>query len=60
MKPSIFILPALVGALASPASSQGIGTTIPAIELEGLSQTGAKSFDEFTGRTVLLEFFAYW
>ena len=45
---------------ASPAVAQGVGSKLPAVQLEGLAQTGAKSFDEFMGRAVLLEFFAYW
>jgi hypothetical protein len=30
------------------------------VVLEELAQTGAKSFDDFLGRAVLIEFFAYW
>lgn len=52
-------LAALTG-LSAPADAQGVGTPIPEIELEGYSQTGAKSFDDFFGRAVLIEFFAYW
>ncbi len=37
-----------------------VGNTFPALELEGLSQTKAKSFDDYLGRTVLVVFFAYW
>lgn len=46
--------------LIAPAAAQGVGTPLPEIELEGFSQTGAKSFDDFFGRAVLIEFFAYW
>ena len=46
--------------LTTPAVAQGVGTPIPKIELEGYSQTGAKSFDDFYGRAVLIEFFAHW
>ena len=42
------------------ARAQAIGSQIPALELSGLSQTGAKSFADFYGRAVLLEFFAHW
>ncbi len=48
-------------ALALPASAGAeVGSTMPAVELEGFSQTKAKSFDDFAGRTVLIEFFAFW
>lgn len=45
---------------ASPASAQGVGSKLPAIQIEGLAQTPAKSFDDYLGRAVLIEFFAYW
>lgn len=51
---------ALLGAFPSSPGAQGIGTRMPAVELEGYSQTSAKSFDDFHGRGVLIEFFAYW
>jgi hypothetical protein len=50
----------LLLSLALPASAQGVGSQIPKIELEGYGQTGAKSFEDFFGRAVLIEFFAYW
>jgi len=50
----------LLGTLAAPAVAQGVGSKLPAVELEGFSQTPAKSFDDFLGRGVLIEFFAYW
>lgn len=53
-------LPLLLAGLALPASAQGVGSRIPEVQLEGYSQTGAKSFDDFFGRAVLIEFFAYW
>ena len=56
-------LGALLGAallLAAPASAQRPGTALPEIELTGLTQTPARSFDDFKGRAVLIEFFAYW
>ncbi len=52
------ILLALLG-LTGLASAQ-IGRPLPASELEGFSQTGAQSLGDLTGRTVLIEFFAYW
>jgi len=51
---------ALLAGLALPAASQGVGSRIPDIALEGYSQTEAKSFEDFYGRAVLIEFFAYW
>ena len=46
--------------LAVPAHAQAPGSKLPPVVLEGLSQTGAKTFDDFLGRAVLIEFFAYW
>ena len=61
MRPSRFLaLPALLAALALPAMAQDVGSTIPELELEGYAQTEAESFDDFFGRAVLIEFFAYW
>ena len=47
-------------ALAATANADIVGQQLPPVALEGLSQTEAESFDEFTGRLVLIEFFAYW
>ena len=44
--------------MSSLASAQQIGTRIGPIELEGFTQTGAKSYDDFLCRAVLIEFFA--
>ena len=33
---------------------------MPAIPIEGLAQTKAKSLDDYIGRALLVEFFAYW
>jgi len=44
----------------SLSSAQGIGSRMPAVELEGYANTRAKSYDDFSGRAVLIEFFAYW
>jgi len=48
-----FLLPAL-------SRAQGIGSRMPAVELESFANTAAKSFDELMGRAVLIEFFAFW
>ena len=61
MSPRTFGLAFLTcAALAAPSRSQGIGSRMPVAELEGYANTPAKSFEEFTGRAVLIEFFAYW
>jgi hypothetical protein len=46
----------LGGALAA----QGVGTKLPPLELEDFTQTAAKSFEDYFGRAVLIEFFAHW
>lgn len=51
---------AVVALCAPPAAAQGVGTKVPAVQLEGYAQTGAKSFEDFMGRAVLIEFFAFW
>jgi len=45
--------------LATTAFADKVGQQLPPVTLEGLSQTEAESYDEFTGRLVLIEFFAY-
>lgn len=47
-------------AAAVLSQAQGVGSKLPPIELEDYAQTPAKSFDDFMGRAVLIEFFAYW
>ena len=37
-----------------------VGRPFPKPELEGFAHAPAKSLDDFVGRTVLVEFFAYW
>ncbi len=47
--------------LSSPLfAGGGVGSQMPPVELEGYANTKATSFDDFLGRTVLIEFFAYW
>ena len=51
----------LAGALCLPAAAQSVGTSMPdKVALEGFDQTPARSYDDFYGRAVLIEFFAYW
>jgi hypothetical protein len=54
------LAPLALVALPLLAAGQGVGSKLPVIELEGLAQTSAKSFDDYLGRAVLIEFFAYW
>jgi hypothetical protein len=61
MKPSqLLALPLALAALALTAPAQGVGSTVPKLELEGFAQTKAQTFDDYYGRAVLLEFFAFW
>ena len=60
MKPALGLAPFALATLAFPAAAQGVGSKMPVVELEGFSQTGAETFDDFQGRAVLIEFFAYW
>jgi hypothetical protein len=46
--------------LAGTLSAQGVGSKLPKVELEDYSQTPARSFDDYSGRAVLIEFFAFW
>ena len=54
------VLAAALGLLAVGAEAQDVGDPIGDVILEELTQTKAGSYQEFTGRAVLLEFFAYW
>ena len=54
------LAPLALLALALLAAGQGVGSKLPEMELEGYAQTPAKSFDDYLGRAVLIEFFAYW
>lgn len=65
MRPT-HLLPLLAPALAVAAAvapaplSSGVGDPLPAVKLEGFTQTRATSLDDFVGRALLIEFFAYW
>lgn len=61
------LLPAAVGlaaltALVPPTTAPvaDVGSPLPEVALEGFSQTKAESYDDFHGRAVLIEFFAFW
>jgi len=48
-------------AASLPSSAQEVGSELPLdFELTELSQTGARSLEDFQGRALLIEFFAYW
>ena len=51
---------AVLAAAALSASMAVAGGNLPAVELADFAQTKAKSIDDFAGRAVLIEFFAYW
>jgi len=46
--------------LCVTAAADNVGRAMPAVELEGLTQSPAESYEELAGRAVLIEFFAYW
>jgi hypothetical protein len=54
------LAPLALAALALHAPAQDVGSHIDSLKIEGLAQTDADSFEDFAGRAVLIEFFAYW
>jgi hypothetical protein len=53
----------VVALAARPAAAQSVGSKVPAEltqALEAFGDTPAKSFEEFAGRAVLIEFFEDW
>jgi hypothetical protein len=54
---NLFLIAAMLfcGAL----SAQSVGKVLPASELSDLTNTKAKSLSDYSGRAMLLEFFAY-
>jgi len=55
------LIPLALVLFGATASAQSVGKPIPdEIELEDLAQTEARSYEDFFGRAVLIEFFAYW
>jgi hypothetical protein len=50
----------LAAVLAPPLPSSGVGDPLPAATLEDFTQSGASSLDDFVGRALFIEFFAYW
>ena len=54
-------IPLILGALAVSVGAQvRVGDRLPPAVLEDFGNTQAKALDDFAGRAVLLEFFAYW
>ncbi len=53
-------LPLVLGCLGTVARAQTVGSQLPELALEGLSQSEATSVEDFTGRALLIEFFAHW
>ena len=50
-----------LGLLGATVGAQDVGTLLyDDVELDDLTQTGAKSYEDLYGRAVLIEFFAYW
>ena len=62
MKPiHLLLAPVALAALLAFSPAEGVvGKSMPAIPIEGLAQTKAKSLDDYIGRALLVEFFAYW
>ncbi|MEM7516002.1 MAG: hypothetical protein AAF368_03635 [Planctomycetota bacterium] len=67
MKLSLLLPVSAVGALAlmaartpTPIAGGVVGRALPEADIADLAQTEAESFDDYAGRAVLLEFFAYW
>lgn len=56
---SLLAVSALLATTAA-AAPQGIGSKLPPVELEGFTQTEAKNFEDYAGRAIMFEFFAYW
>jgi len=62
---TIFVPLAVIGAIAlgstrGSAGAAEVGSPLPPAELDGFALTEARSLDDFVGRTLLIEFFAYW
>jgi hypothetical protein len=51
---------ALAAVMAPPLPSNGVGDPLPPATLEEFTKTSAKSLDDYVGRALFIEFFAYW
>ncbi len=54
-----FLGPFLGAALALPAVAQRVGEKVD-IDFEDFTQTAAGSLQDYQGRAILIEYFAYW
>ena len=59
-RPRPLILALALAALSMPALADNVGTALPHADLEGFTQSPAKTFDDYLGRAILIEYFAYW
>lgn len=46
--------------LTTTAFADQVGRPLPEVEFEDIVQSPTTEFEDFTGRLVLIEFFAYW
>jgi hypothetical protein len=46
--------------LCAVAVADNVGKPLPTVELEDLTQSPAKNYEELAGRAILIEFFAFW
>jgi len=57
----LLLAPLALAALLAPTPLGGsVGKSMPDLPIEGLAQTKAKSVEDFAGRAVLVEHFAFW
>lgn len=55
---SLFLLAAAAGLVA--AAPAQVGEFLPRVKLKSFRGTEAQSLQDFFGRTLLIEYFAYW
>lgn len=56
-----FLAPLVLAVVpASVAPVDAVGKSLPTEMVTDLAQTKAKSLSDYAGRTILVEFFAYW
>ena len=60
MKLQRTLAPLALGLVAAVAYADGVGSRVTEADLEDWAKTEAQSFEDFTGRAILIEFFAYW
>lgn len=56
---TLLALPLLIVGLGQLAPAQ-VGEQLPEVELTDFGNSEAKDYSDYLGRTVLIEFFAYW